>query len=120
MMKQFLENLNKYWATPVVAIVGGALGIYFTILNGNLEASAKRIETELKQREFDNSLKLQMYGEVKEAILKQDAKVQSAVLLIVNEMLSADSLFRISIPRSFINRKKLNPRPHNLTWSRNK
>ncbi|MCD4744831.1 MAG: hypothetical protein K8R58_00865 [Bacteroidales bacterium] len=35
-----------------------------------------------------------MYGEVKEAIIKEDKKLQNAVLLIVNELLSDDSLFK--------------------------
>jgi hypothetical protein len=93
-MKQFLENLNKYWVTPAVAIVGALLGIYFTIVKESLDASATRIETQLKEREFNNALKFQMYSEVKDAILKKDAKVQGAVLLIVNEMLASDSTFR--------------------------
>lgn len=93
-MKQFLENLNKYWVTPVVAIVGGLLGIYFTIVKGNLDATATRIENELKEREFDNQIKLRMYDEVKDAVVKKDAKVQKAVVVIVNEMLANDSLFR--------------------------
>ncbi|MDO9254737.1 MAG: hypothetical protein Q7U54_04425 [Bacteroidales bacterium] len=100
-MKTFLENLNKYWATPIIAIVGGLLGLYFTVVKNNLEADASRIaasatkiETELKQREFNNNVKLQMYTEVKEAIIKEDKKLQTAVLLLVNEMLADDSLFR--------------------------
>ncbi|MCF8368451.1 MAG: hypothetical protein K9G76_05365 [Bacteroidales bacterium] len=100
-MRNFLENLNKYWATPMIAIVGGLLGLYFTVVKNNLEAeadklgiAAKKIETDLKQREFQNTLKIQMYGEVKEAISQEDEKLQNAVLLMVNEMLSDDSLFR--------------------------
>ncbi len=100
-MKTFLENLNKYWATPLIAIVGGLLGLYFTVVKNNLEADASRIaasatkiETELRQREFNNNLKIQMYTEVKEAIVKEDKKLQNAVLLLVNEMLADDSLFR--------------------------
>jgi hypothetical protein len=100
-MKTFLENLSKYWVTPIVAIVGGLLGLYFSIVKNdlekqasNLESTALRIETELKQKEFSNDLKLHMYTEVKDAITKGDKKVQSAVLLIVNELLADDSAFR--------------------------
>jgi len=100
-MKTFLENLNKYWATPIIAIVGGLLGLYFTVVKNSLEAEAQRIatsatkiETELKQREFNNNVKIQMYTEVKEAIVKEDKKLQNAVLLLVNEMLADDSVFR--------------------------
>lgn len=100
-MKTFLENLNKYWVTPVIAIVGGLLGLYFSVVKqeletqaANLESTALRIETELKQKEFNNELKLHMYSEVKDAITRNDKKVQSAVLLIVNELLADDSSFR--------------------------
>ncbi|MCU4174176.1 hypothetical protein [Carboxylicivirga sp. N1Y90] len=99
--KLFFENLNKYWATPMIAIIGGILGIYFTIIKDSLEADAQRIEnvalkieSELKQQEFKNNLKIQMYGEVKDAITQNDEKLQNAVLLLVNEMLADDSLFR--------------------------
>lgn len=100
-MKTFLENLNKYWATPVIAIVGGLLGLYFSIVKhgldtqaANLQNTALRIETQLKEKEFTNDLKLHMYSEVKEAITHNDKKLQSAVLLIVNELLADDSAFR--------------------------
>lgn len=100
-MKEFLEDLNKYWATPIIAVVGGLLGLYFTVIKDNLEVKAKkiensalRIETELREREFSNTLKIQMYKEVKEAISKKDQKLQNAVLLLVNEMLADDSLFK--------------------------
>ena len=55
--KQFLENLNKYWATPVIAIVGGVLGIYFSVVKDSLDSQAQRlenaalkIESEIRQR----------------------------------------------------------------------
>ena len=99
--KLFLENLNKYWATPAIAIVGGILGIYFSIISKGLESEAQRIEiiatqleSDIRQNEFKNDLKIQMYGEVKEAIASEDEKLQNAVLLLVNEMLADDSTFR--------------------------
>lgn len=100
-MKSFLENLNKYWATPAIAIMAGALGLYFNSVKQNLENqaleiknAASKIESELREREFSNELKIQMYSEVKDAISKDDEKLQSAVLLMINEMLADDSLFR--------------------------
>ena len=48
----------------------------------------------MKEREFRNELKIQMYSEVKEAISKNDEKLKSVVLLMVNEMLADASLFR--------------------------
>jgi len=100
-MKTFFENLNKYWMAPLVAIVGGLLGLYFTYVKDGLDVQAKNlqntalnIETQLKEKEFNNDVKLQMYTEVKEAILHDDKKLQSAVLLIVNELLADDSVFR--------------------------
>ncbi|RPH29749.1 MAG: hypothetical protein EHM93_16925 [Bacteroidales bacterium] len=100
-MKLFLENLNKYWATPIIAIVGGLLGLYFTVVKNSLESKTRRIETvalqietNLKQKEFENNIKFHMFEEVKGAITKNDDKLQKAVLLLVNEMLADDSLFR--------------------------
>ena len=46
------------------------------------------------QKEFKNNLKIKMYGEVKEAITQDDEKLQNAVLLLVNEMLADDSIFK--------------------------
>lgn len=100
-MKNILEHYNKYWVAPTIAIVGGLLGLYFSVVKQKLENqatnlanTATRIETELKEREFTNTLKIQMYSEVKDAIAKKDKQLQNAVLLIVNEMLEDDSLFR--------------------------
>jgi hypothetical protein len=100
-MKAFLEHVNKYWVAPLIAIVGGIVGVYFSIVKSSLETQAAnlqntalQIETQLKEKEFDNDLKLQMYNEVKDAITHNDKKLQSAVLLIVNELLADDSLFR--------------------------
>ncbi len=100
-MKSFFENLNKYWMAPLIAIVGGLLGLYFTFVKSGLDVQAKNlqntalnIETQLKEKEFSNVVKLQMYTEVKEAIIHNDQKLQSAVLLIINEMLADDSVFR--------------------------
>ncbi|MFB6342638.1 hypothetical protein ACE1ET_12995 [Saccharicrinis sp. FJH62] len=108
-MKKFLENLNKYWVTPAVAIVGALLGLYFTLVKNNLETeaakisnSAAKIEAEIKQKEFSNNVKIQMYSEVKEAIMSDDNKLQDAVLLLVNEMLADDSLFREQLIRILI------------------
>jgi hypothetical protein len=100
-MKRFLEDLNKYWATPLIGMIAMGLGAYFTYIHNNLESEAKkignsaaRIESELREREFFNALKIQMYNEVKDAISKKDSRLQNAVLLLVNEMLADDSLFR--------------------------
>ncbi len=100
-MKKYLESFNKYWVAPTIAIVGTLLGLYFSTIKQNLENqsikisnTAESIESELKQKEFNNSLKLQMYNEVKDAILKKDTSLQKAVMLIVNEMLADDSIFR--------------------------
>jgi len=100
-MKNVIDHYNKYWIGPTVIAVGSILGLYFSSIKQNLENkalnlsnTATRIETELKEREFSNTLKIQMYTEVKDAIAKHDRKLQNAVLLIVNEMLADDSVFR--------------------------
>ena len=53
-----------------------------------------RIENELRPREFDNNLKLTLYKEVKDAITKKDSTIQQATLIMVNNMLDYDSIFR--------------------------
>ncbi|MDH5484546.1 MAG: hypothetical protein OEY43_04845 [Gammaproteobacteria bacterium] len=100
-MKKFLEDLNKYYSTPLIAIAGGLLGLYFMVIKDNLAIEASeiknavdRIDSELREREFSNALKIQMYQEVKAAISQNDPKLQNAVLLLVNELLADDPLFK--------------------------
>jgi len=97
-MKTFLENLNKYWATPIIAIITGILGVYTSAINNKLEVQSANlavIENQLKQKEYTNEIRLQAYSEVKDAIEKKDKKLQEAALLIVNVLLEAeDSLFK--------------------------
>lgn len=52
------------------------------------------LDTELRQREFGNNLKFKLYEEVRNAISGKDPRVQDAVVLIINEMLADDSLYR--------------------------
>jgi hypothetical protein len=47
----------------------------------------------IKMREFENSLKMEMYQETKAAIGK-DSLTQNATMIILNEMLDDDSVFR--------------------------
>lgn len=98
-----LEQANRLLVAPLLALVGGMLGLYYTVVKDRLEAqgraienTAKVIETELSVREFENNLKVQMYGEVKNAIADDNPKLQKAVLLLVNEMLAdpRDTAFR--------------------------
>lgn len=98
---KFLEDVNKLLVAPLLLIIGGILAFYFTTVKNSLETKAIRlenaasvIETELKEKGFYNNLKIQMYIEVKEAIMKEDVKLQKAVLLLLNELLANDSLFR--------------------------
>lgn len=99
--KNLLNDFAKYVIAPSVSIIVSVSGLYFGIIKGQLENTAQElknaataIETQLKQREFDNDLKMKMYLEVKEATLKKDKDLQQAVLLIINELLADDSTFR--------------------------
>ncbi|MDR1759301.1 MAG: hypothetical protein LBR60_02095 [Fibrobacter sp.] len=62
--------------------------------NQELTNANLKIENELRPREFENNLKLTLYKEVKEAIGQRDTAMQNATLLVINEMLEEDSVFR--------------------------
>lgn len=100
--KSFLEKLNSKWVTPLFAIIAIVYGFIFKLTSDRVDQNAKNLknlqtqmDTELRQKEFDNNLKLTIYGEVKEAIeKKEDSALQKATLIVVNEMLKEDTLFR--------------------------
>ncbi len=99
--KSFLEKLNSKWVTPLFAIIAIVYGFMFKVNNDKLQQNAneldylsKQIENELRVKEFDNNLKMMIYSEVKEAITKKDSALQNATLIVINEMLKDDTLFR--------------------------
>lgn len=99
--KSFLENLNTKWVTPLFAIVAIVYGFIFKVNSDQLEQNSKKlenlqtqIENEIRQKEFNNNLKLTIYKEVKDAISQKDTVLQNATLIVVNEMLKDDSVFR--------------------------
>ena len=70
--KSILERFSSKWTTPLFAIASGAYGLFVT---GELDKQSKelsnirtKVETELRQKEFENNLKLTIYKEVKESI----------------------------------------------------
>ena len=99
--KSFLEKLNSRWITPLFAIIAVVYGFIFKLNSDKLESYSmelenlsKKIENELRVKEFDNNLKMTIYSEVKEAIQKKDTALQNATLIVINEMLKEDSAFR--------------------------
>lgn len=95
-----MDNEKKVQVIYTI-IAGVSMGI-FTLLNYFLYDRANKemtnnqlkIENELRPLEFENNLKLALYKEVKESIEQKDTTLQNATLLIVNEMLDGDSIFR--------------------------
>ena len=92
--KSFLERINANWITPLLAIITAVYGFMFKMNSDKLNNLQTQIETQLRQKEFENNLKLTIYQEVKEAIVKKDTTLQNATLIVVNEMLKDDSIFR--------------------------
>ena len=99
--KSIFDKLNSNWITPVLAIITGVYGFMFKMNSDKLDENTKnlnnlktQIETQLRQKEFENDLKLTIYKEVKDAIVKKDTSIQNATLIVVNEMLKEDTAFR--------------------------
>lgn len=62
-----------------------------------LANQSAELESDIRKREFGNDLKFKLYEEVKDAITKRESKIQDAVVLIINEMLADDSLYRAKL-----------------------
>ena len=93
-----MKNFASVWLPSIFTIVSGVFAlmnyVFYDRTNRELNNARLRIENELREREFENNLKLTLYKEVKEAIGQKDTSMQSATLLVVNEMLSEDTAFR--------------------------
>jgi hypothetical protein len=59
-----------------------------------LEIQSIALDNFLKKKEFESNLKFKIYDEVKDAVIKKDKQLQDVVVIIVNEMLADDSIFR--------------------------
>jgi len=111
------RDVNLKRLQIIYTIIAGVVMGIFTLLNyllyekTNTELTNNlKIENELRPREFENNLKLTLYKEVKEAIGQKDTTMQNATLLVVNEMLDRDSVFRgklINILLQSTNSRKL-------------
>ncbi len=86
------------WAPIVLSAAAGICSVVVFFLYGSthkeLTNIGLRIENELRPREFENNLKLTLYKEVKEAVGHKDTSLHKVTLLVVNEMLEHDSVFR--------------------------
>ena len=100
--KSILEKLNTRWVTPLFAVIAIIYGFIFKVTSDRVDQNTRnlnnlkiQIDNQLRQKEFDNNLKMTIYQEVKEAIKeKNDSALQNATLIVVNEMLKDDSLFK--------------------------
>lgn len=61
------------------------------------------LDTDIRKREFGNNLKFKLYEEVRNAITGREPKIQDAVVLIINEMLADDSLYRAKLSNILLN-----------------
>ncbi len=94
--KSFLEVLNSKWITPALAIVTGVYGFLFYQTNQKLNEQKLQLQNQeaqakipLIQKGFDNTLKLEIFKEVKEITSKEsNINQQKMVNLIVTEMLA--------------------------------
>lgn len=115
--KSFLEKLNSKWVTPLFAILAIIYGFFFKINSDQIDQNTKNLknlqtqmDNELHKKEFENNLKLTIYKEVKDAIEQRDSSLQKATLIVVNEMLKEDTIFREKLKTvlfSTTNSKKL-------------
>lgn len=94
--KSILEVINSKWITPILAIITGIYGFLFYQTNQKLAEQSKKLDIEtqeiklpLIQKDFDNTLKLEIFKEVKEITSNpSDTNKQKIVNLIVKEMLA--------------------------------
>jgi len=97
-----MDNSKKEFALKWVPIIFTGIAVALTLVNFILYDRANKkltntklqIENELRPREFENNLRLTLYKEAKEAIGQKDTTMQKVALLVINEMLKDDSVFR--------------------------
>lgn len=100
--KSLFEKLNSKKTTAIFTLIAAVYGFFIKVQSDKLNNAATelnnlhtKVDTELRQKEFENNLKLAIYQEVKSAIEKKDdSSFQNATLVIVNEMLKEDSAYR--------------------------
>ena len=63
----------------------------------HLEIQSAGLNNLIRKKEFDNNLKFKIYEEVKDAVVHNDPQKQNVVVLIVNEMLADDSVFKTKL-----------------------
>lgn len=102
------ERINARYLSPILAIVSGVL-VVFTTIHGisinnattKLTNLSTKVDTELKQKEFSDNLKLSLFTQVKDAIEQKnkDTAIMKLTLLYVNTLLtdSTDSTYRESL-----------------------
>ncbi|MGI6343298.1 MAG: hypothetical protein ACOXZ9_10040 [Bacteroidales bacterium] len=96
--KEILKIILKWLPPSFFTIIAGIFifvnFIFYEKTNKKLNNDKIKIENELRLLEFENNLRLTLYKEVKEAIVQKDTIMQKATLLVVNEMLDDDYIFR--------------------------
>jgi hypothetical protein len=99
----FFERINIQIITPIIAIIISVYTCFTTVRSGELDHSIKKIdstskvidniknsvETDLRQKDFKNQLKLKLYEEVKFAVNNKSDKNDELVALMVNSMIDS-------------------------------
>jgi hypothetical protein len=92
--KEFALKWVPIFFTSITVVLTLVNYIFYDRANKELTNAKLQIENELRPREFENNLKLTLYKEKKEAIGQKDTTMQKVTLLVINEMLKEDSVFR--------------------------
>lgn len=62
-------------------------------IKNELDIESQRLDIELKEKDFRNNLRVKMYDEVKVAISKKDSSTQKVVNILIESILSEDTLY---------------------------
>jgi hypothetical protein len=99
-----IEKFNSRFTAPLTVLFTAVTVVFGFFLNANthrLNDLQTKVETELRQREFRNNLKLNLLNEVKDAVSNKnkDTVIMKLTLLYVNALLidSADSAYKESL-----------------------
>ena len=113
-MEQNKKEIILKWMPIIFTIIAGAFTLLNYLLydrtNHKLVNAKLEIDNTLRQLEFENNLKLTLYREVKDVIGQKDTALQNATLLVVNEILRNDTIFKenlVSILLQFTNSNTL-------------
>lgn len=85
------------WKNIILLVIGvfTAWNTYTSNVTTNeLKIKADKQEQALRQQEFDNQVRFKVFEEVKRAVDSKNRALQEAVIVIVDEMLASDTVFK--------------------------